>query len=93
MIIECMTYKEAGIGTFAGYADLYLPELGLEIFNCTMHKKDGRRWVNLPVRSYKKGPEERFFPILRFRDQQKFKDFCICAKEAIDKFVSKQEKV
>lgn len=91
MHIECKRYKAINKGTFVGYADLFLPEIGIEIFGCTLHQKDEKRWVNLPSKSFKtnKGVD-KFSPIVRFKDPSAFKDFCICAKESIDNFMKSQ---
>jgi len=85
-----MKYKCINKGTFVGYADFYFPDIKIEIFSCTLHKKDEKRWVNLPVRAYKdQDGQEKYSPIIRFRDQDQFHDFCVRAKVAIDAFNQK----
>jgi hypothetical protein len=91
MLIECKRYKEIKKGTFIGYADLTLSEIGIEVFGCTLHQKDEKRWVNLPSRTYKDlTGTDKHAPIIRFSDPSKFREFCICAKESVDNYI-KQE--
>ena len=87
MEVECINYKEVGTGTFSGFADIYIPEYKLEILGCTLFKKDEKRWLNLPVRVYKNHEGiEKYSPIIRFREQNEFREFCIKAKEAVDRY-------
>lgn len=90
MKIECTRFREIKTGTFVGFADIYLPELAIEIFGCTLHKKGDMRWINLPVRTYNaKDGDEKYSPIVRFRDPITYTEFCTDAKIAIDDFISK----
>ncbi len=92
MLIECIRYKPINHGHFQGYADFFFPDIGIEIHCCTLHKKDKRRWINLPVRAdLRKDGTYNFSPIVRFRDQQCFRKFCEEAKVSIDKFVEEQK--
>jgi hypothetical protein len=94
MIVECIRYRPVNVGTFAGFADLYIHEYNLEILGCTLYKKEDKRWLNLPVRTYKNNDnEEKYSSIIRFRDQKDFRDFCKLSKDAIDKFVESEEQV
>lgn len=85
-MIECLKYKTINKGSLLGYADLFVPKMGLEIFGCSLHQKDGRRWINLPSREYTddKG-EKKFFSIIRFRNKTHMEEFSKQAKEAIEK--------
>lgn len=90
MKIECLTYRPVSKGSFIGFCDLHIIDLGIEIRGCTMYSKDERRWINLPTRAYKNaGGEEKFSQIVRFRDQAQYQEFCADAKEAVDAFISK----
>ena len=86
MEIICTKYTSIPFATFLGYADFYLPEKGIEILSCTLHKKDKRRWLNLPSKSYMDGKEEKFRPIIRFKDPKEFREFCLLGKKEIDNF-------
>lgn len=88
MIIECTRYKPIQHGTFTGFADFFFPSMGIEVHDCTIHKKDNQRWVNLPVRMYKDlDGKDKFSPFIRFRDPKDFREFCVKAKEALDKYL------
>lgn len=90
MQIECVSFREINAGNFVGFADLYLNEFGLELYGCTLYKKDEKRWINLPTRSYKsKDGQDRYSQVVRFREQSAYRDFCTLAKQAIDAFISK----
>ena len=84
MQIICMRYLPSDCGTFLGYVDFQLPEKGLEILNCTLHRKDEKRWINLPSRSYIHKNEEKFRPVLKFIEQKEFHEFCEKSKIALD---------
>lgn len=91
MQIECVNFRAINVGNFLGFADFYLSEYGIEIHGCTLYKKDDRRWINLPTRTYKsKDGQERYAQVVRFREQGAYRDFCTMAKEAVDAFVSKE---
>lgn len=85
-MIECMKYKRVNKGTLLGYADLYMPKMGIEIYGCSLHQKDGKRWVNLPSREYTddKG-EKKYMSIVRFPNKFHLDEFIKQAKEAIEK--------
>lgn len=85
-MIECLKYKPVNKGTLLGYADLFVPKMGIEIFGCSLHQKDGRRWINLPSREYtdNKG-EKKFFSIIRFPNKAHMEEFSKQAKEAIER--------
>jgi hypothetical protein len=94
MLLECIRYKPVDVGTFCGFADMYIQDLGIEILGCTLYKKDGKRWLNPPVRNFTAPDgEEKYSPIIRFREQKNFKDFCTLSKEAIDTFLAKENTV
>lgn len=85
-MIECMKYKSVNKGSLLGYADLYLPKVGIEIYGCSLHQKDGRRWVNLPSKEYTDGNgEKKYAPIVKFPNKFHMDEFAKQAKEAIEK--------
>lgn len=88
MQIECKKFTPVNIGSFCGFADIYIYDFKLEIIGCTLYKKDDKRWLNLPVRSYKNdNGDDRYSHIIRFSEQKDFRDFCEQSKNAIDKFI------
>jgi hypothetical protein len=92
-MIECLRYISINKGTLLGYADLWVEKMGIEIFGCSLHQKDGRRWVNLPSREYKdKNGETKYQSIIRFRNKSFYERFCKKAKEAIEKKCTEEVK-
>lgn len=82
-----MKFVRINRGHFLGFADLYLPECGIEIKGCTLYENNGARWVNLPSKEYVDEHNERKYAyVIRYRNDEKYKEFCRLAKEAIDKY-------
>lgn len=90
MAIECIGFKavnDKNRSTLVGIAHLLLTKPGLEIYGCTLHMKDGRRWVNLPFKEYVDGDgKTKYVPVNRFRDSKLGYAFCEKAKIAIDEW-------
>lgn len=88
MTIECIKFSSHSNGTLIGFADLWIPRMGLEIYGCTLMKKDGKRWLNLPSREYvdRATGEKRFSKVLYFRGKEHSRLFGEAAKKAIDKW-------
>lgn len=87
MTIECIKWTAVNKGSLVGYADLYVAKTGLEIYGCSMHQKDGRRWINFPSKEYtdSKTGEKKYSFIVRFREKGHMEAFTQKAKEAIEK--------
>ncbi len=90
-MIECMNFKSHESGTLLGFATLFLPKMGLEIFGCSMHKKGDRRWLNLPSREFEENGEKKYLNVIRFREKSHYESFCSEAKKAIDKWIEERE--
>ena len=92
MSVECMNYKPVNKGSLLGYADLFVPKTGLEIYGCSLHQKEGRRWVNFPSKEYtdSKTGEKKYASIVRFREKAHMEAFIKVAKEAIEKKCAEQ---
>lgn len=84
-MIECTNYKPVNKGSLLGYADLLLIKSGMQIFGCSLHQKDGARWVNMPSREYtNEAGEKKYLSIVRFQDAEKMKAFSSEAMKAIE---------
>lgn len=90
-MIECINFKKHESGTLLGFADFYDSVRGQEIFGCTLHQKDARRWLNLPSREYMDGDIKKYVPIMRYREKEDYEKFISEAKEAIDNFLEADE--
>lgn len=91
-MIACERYKSVNKGVLLGFADIYVEKWGVEIKGCSLCMKDGRRWVNLPSRKYVDDEQqEKFAPIVRFKDRNLERAFGEKVKEAIDEWCKKEE--
>lgn len=81
-----MRFKSIAKGSLLGFADVYIPKWGIEIFGISLHMKDGKRWVNFPSKDMKNDAgETKYFPHLRFREKAHMEEFSKRVKEAIEK--------
>lgn len=91
-MITCERYKSVNKGVLLGFADIYVEKWGLEIKGCSLCMKDGRRWVNLPSRKYiDEEQQEKFAPIIRFKERKLQDAFSDQIKKAIDDWCRKEE--
>lgn len=91
MTIECMVYRGYVKGSLQGFANLWIPKMGIELHGCSIHMKDGRRWLNLPSREYPDSTtgEMKYVSIVRFRNKEHQNLFCEKAKGAVDEWIAK----
>lgn len=89
-MIECTKFTSFQKNTLLGYADFFIPKMGLEIFGCQLHQKNGRRWVNLPSKEFTTpAGEKAYAPIVRFKEKEHQIRFGDEALKAIDTFCAK----
>jgi hypothetical protein len=50
--IICEEFRPFKKNTLVGFADLALPDLGLRIKECPVHRQNDRRWVAFPARPW-----------------------------------------
>lgn len=73
--------------TLRGFLSLTLPS-GLVIHNCTLHQKDGARWIGLPARQYSKDDgSTSYTPLIEFAAKEVRLRFQVAALEAVDRFM------
>lgn len=97
MLIECLkfesNYFKPPESSLIGFADLYLPEIGMEIHGCFVFEKDDRKWINLPKNHYLDEDKKKvYYSFLRFSDREAANNFNKAALEAIELFESKKPK-
>jgi len=88
MTIECIGFKQCQINTLQGFANFYIPATGMEIYGCTLHDKDGRKWLNLPSREYTQDGEKKYLSVIRFREKSHYDAFTSAAKAAVEKWIA-----
>lgn len=87
-MIECIGFRKHESGTLQGFANFFIPKMGLEIYGCALHKKGERRWLNMPSKEIIEDGKIIYLSVIRFRDKGHFELFIKQAKEAIDNWVS-----
>lgn len=83
-MLKCIKYNPYAKGTLLGFADIFVPKWGVEIYGLTYHEKDGKRWVNFPSREYEKDGEKKRMSYFRFPDSGHYTLFCEKVKVAIE---------
>jgi hypothetical protein len=73
--------------TLQGFLTLTLPS-GLVIHNCTLHRKNGVRWLGLPAQRYSKDDgSTSYATLIEFTTEEARQRFQEAALEAVDRFM------
>jgi DNA-binding cell septation regulator SpoVG len=84
--IQISDWKAFQKNTLQGFLSLTLPS-GLVIHNCTLHQKDGSRWIGLPARQYAKDDgTTSYTPLVEFSTKDARQRFQTAALEALDRY-------
>ena len=75
-MIECIRYSPVNRSTCLGVATVFVDKWGVEISGISLHKKDGKRWVNLPTRIITDGETKKYYPYIKFREPAHKDKFC-----------------
>jgi len=90
-MIECVKFKAYNNNTLQGFADLHIPNWGIEIRGCTLHKKGENYWINLPCKEDTINGEKKYFPIIKFYDKDRFQKFLEQALEVVLAFMNQED--
>lgn len=60
-MLEIRNLKEANKGSLLANFDLYFPNMGMTIRNCSYFKKGSQDWIGMPSRKYEKDGETKYF--------------------------------
>ena len=87
MNIEITSFTLYQKNTLRGFLSVRLIETGLEIRDIALHQQNGKRWLQLPAKPYKK-PDGRqgWSYILNFHKKEHFNKFQEVALKALDAF-------
>lgn len=90
MSVKILSFRKYEKNTLLAFVTLLLPSVGLEIRDCTLHFKDGKRWVNLPSRPYhdKETGDLKYSYVCAFPDKKFYEAFQKQALTAIDQYLS-----
>lgn len=92
MAIEIVAFKPMDKGTLRGFLTVKLTNVGMEIRDCTLHDKEGRRWIGLPSRQYEKvDGTTTWTPIVLFYDRDKEGQFRAATLKALEEFMAAPE--
>lgn len=88
MSVTIINFKPMGRGTLQGFADIFVPKMGLEFYGITYHKKGTQEWVNLPQREVieKETGAKKYMHQVRFKERSHQDAFSKTVIDAIKAF-------
>lgn len=93
MSIECLDYRPVNKNSVLGYFDIRLTKQHLEIYDCVLLQKDGKRWVSMPNKPHTDAQgNKRYLPVVRVYEKDLQRPFMEAIKKAIDEFIEKNAK-
>lgn len=91
MAIEIISFRAHSKNTLEGFATVRMTQIGLEIRDITVHSKDGKRWLGLPAKPYKKPDgSDGWSYIIDFYDRETADKFRDATLKALDAYRSDQ---
>ncbi len=86
-MIQITKFKKYQKNTLQGFFTLRMSNIGLEIRDCTLHEKGGKRWVGLPAKPYQDADgTQNWSRIIDFFDKTKGEQFETATLKALDKY-------
>jgi len=83
--VTCLKFKAFEKNTLQGFVDL--ETYGITICDCTLHLKEGKRWVSFPAKPYKaQDGKDLWAPSVKIADRDYYFRFQRAALEALDRF-------
>ena len=74
--MECFNFRSHTSGTLQGFADVRVPNMGIELYGCAYHKKGDKEWVNLPSREYvDENGEKKYISTIKFIEKDDYHNF------------------
>ena len=87
MALEIVTFKSYQKNTLKGFFTVRLTQIGLELKDSSLHEKNGKRWIALPAKPYKKDDDSQGWSyIVKFYDKARGEQFEKAVLEALDKY-------
>ena len=91
MSIEITKFRKFEKNTLIGFFTVRLSNIGLEIRDCSLHRKDGKKWIGLPSKPYKDSDgNEKYSYIVKFYEKDKWDTFQKAVLQELDKYLSKE---
>ena len=88
MSVEIKEFRPFQKNSLQGFITILLSGNGLEIRDCSLHEKNGRRWINLPAKPFKKSDNTTgWINIVSFPDKDIYYRFQQEALSALDSYL------
>lgn len=88
MKVKVTDYKAHQQNTLQAFVDLLIVDVGAQIKGCTLHEKNGSRWIGLPARAYEKDGETAWARIIDFPEREDYRAFQDAALAALESHLS-----
>ena len=87
-VVLVSNWKVREKGVLRGFLSLTLPS-GLVLNNYALCEKEGKRWIGLPSRQYKKADgSPAYMPLVEFATKEVRERFQLAALRAVERFTS-----
>jgi hypothetical protein len=84
MRVEAIEFHPHVKNTLRGFADLAIADIGLRVFDCPVHCKEGKWWVALPAKPYTtREGKQNWQLLLQFGDKDSYAAFQKAALAAL----------
>lgn len=87
MVKEWRPYSK---NTLRAFVSFEIPP-GMILHGCTLHERDGSRWVGMPARQYQKDGISTWAPIVELTNKEARDRFQAAALAAIDRYLAEEE--
>ena len=67
--MKAVNFKSFPKNTLVGFFDLETPT-GMVLRGCTLHRRDGHRWVGFPAKPYEKDGKQSWAAIIDFTSKE-----------------------
>ena len=67
-MIEMIRFRKTNKGKILGNMDIFIKSIGMEVFGVTLFQKGSNRWASFPCKAVERNGEKKYFPHMRFRD-------------------------
>lgn len=89
MPIEIVDFRKYTKQTLRGFLTVRLTNIALEIRECTLHEKNGKRWVGLPAKPYQdEDGTQKWSYIIKFYEKVLYNRFQSEVLKALDGYLN-----
>jgi hypothetical protein len=84
--MEILDYKPVGKGSLVAEICIKIPKWELIINKLSVFQKGSARWINFPALSFQVEGETKYYPLLKFADNELYKRFSESVLKAVDTY-------